>query len=109
MEGFRRLDPDGTGALPRPLFEAVMRDVCQASPAWLESLDFALGRVSGDEVRYEDFFNWIYAGSAGRSANGRGLGRGAGAAEAPPTAAAGATTPLPLPPAPERLVEREGA
>ena len=45
MQGFRTLDPRGTGAVPRAMFEVVMRDVCQDSPARLEALGFAVPGV----------------------------------------------------------------
>ncbi|CAK0788615.1 unnamed protein product, partial [Prorocentrum cordatum] len=65
VEGLRRLDPGGTGRLPRPVFEGVMRNVCRASPAGPESLDLALARAGvGDDVRYEDFLAWVYEESA---------------------------------------------
>jgi hypothetical protein len=66
--------------VPRLLFERVVREVCQASPAWLESL-FALAGADGDEVHYEDFFEWVYGG--GRSA------------QAVATSGAAAPTPMP--------------
>ena len=74
VEVFRRLDPSGTGTIHRPIFEGVMREVCQANPAWLESLDFALARVGAGEVHYEQFFDWVYGVSAaeGERAGARG-------------------------------------
>ena len=63
MQSFRTLDHNGTGTLPRAVFENVMREVCKSSPAWLESLDFAMALLDGDEVNYSDFFDWVYGGS----------------------------------------------
>ena len=62
VQGFRTLDPRGTGAVPRAVFEVVMREVCQDSPARLEALGFAVPGFHEDEVRYEEFFEWIYGG-----------------------------------------------
>ena len=68
IESLRVLDPHGTGAVPLALFEGVMRDVCQESPAWLESLDFALARVDSAEVDKEEL-----SSSSGSSASARGV------------------------------------
>ena len=79
VQNFRKLDHHGTGTLPRRVFEDVMREVCEAKPAWLESLEFAMARLDGDVVNYNDFFDWVYGGSAGegeRMAEGRGTGCG---------------------------------
>merc|ERR1740121_50712 len=66
-QGLRGLDPRGTGRLPRPVFEGVLREVCRANPAWLESLDLVPG-VDGGDVHYEDFLAWVYGGSGSPAA-----------------------------------------
>lgn len=60
---FRTLDPRGTGAVPRAVFDVVWREVCQASVDSLGSPGSAPPGVGVDEVRYEVLFEWLFSSS----------------------------------------------
>ena len=62
MQGFRTLDPQGTGAVPRAAFELVWREVCWDGTDLRDALGFGAPGVGDDTVRYEEFFEWIYNG-----------------------------------------------
>ena len=70
----RSLDLSGSGAVPRTVFEGLMRRVYPENLATIdlllaraESLGFVVARAEGAEIRYEELLGWIYGEPAERA------------------------------------------
>ncbi|CAK0825261.1 unnamed protein product [Prorocentrum cordatum] len=70
VQGFRALDPEGTGAVPRAAFELVWLKVLGDSTDLREALGVGAPGVGDNAVRYEEFFEWIYSGGPAAAEQG---------------------------------------